>query len=71
MIIDLERHGFLTKYSKKDVTEMACKMARYLEDISAEIPGATTLYNNFVQEARNARRIGIEVCRFLFMVNTA
>ena len=50
---------------------MACKMARYLEDISAEIPGATTLYNNFVQEARNARRIGIEVCRFLFMVNTA
>lgn len=49
----------MTKYSKKDVTEMACKMARYLEDISAEIPGhrgpgATTLYNNFVQAISNS-----------------
>ncbi len=62
MEIDLENLKFLLSYSKKDVTELAFKMAGYLEDISAEIPGATTAYDNFIQETRNAECICSKVC---------
>ena len=66
MEIDMENLKFLPSYSKKDVSELAFKMAGYLENISAEIPGATTAYDNFIQETRNAECIYSEVCLFPF-----
>ncbi len=39
-------------------------MARYMEDISAGIPGAQTAYDSFIQETRNAERTTLSVCFF-------
>ena len=71
MAIDMENQNFLQMYSKNDVTELAFKTVRYMENISAEIPGAKTAYDSFIQEARNAERKTLAVCfSFLFMLNT-
>ena len=69
MVIDMKNLTFLRRYSKNDVTELAFKMARYMENISAEIPGAKTAYDSFIQETRNAERKTLAVCfLFLFML---
>ncbi len=54
------------QYSKNDVAELAFKMARHMDDISAEIPGATAAYDSFIQETRNAECISIKVFLFPF-----
>ncbi len=64
MVIDMENLKFCRRYSKKDVTELALKIARYMEDISAEIPGAKTAYDSFIQETRNTERKTLAVCFF-------
>ena len=66
MEIDMKNLKFLPSYSKKDITELAFKMVDYLENISAEIPGAKTAYDSFTQETRNAQCIYSKVCLFYF-----
>ncbi len=69
MAIDMRNQKLLWRYSKKDVTELAFKMMRYMEDISAEVPGAMVAYDGFIKETRNAERICSKVFLFLFTVN--
>ena len=70
VMINIVNQTHRPKYSKNEVTEMAFKMARYLEDISLEKPGATMAYDIFIEGAQNAKRKYLEVYLLLFNPNT-
>ncbi len=70
-IINIVNQTRRPKYSRNEVTEMALKMARYLEDVSLEKPGATTAYDTFMEEAQNAKRKCLEVHFLLFIPSSA